>query len=211
MTRLSKREYFLISVLVVVLIWFLGWNQAVRPQRDRLKEAGERLAQLEVRREQMALYLDRVPEPEETSAAGNGAAAGTDFFYLDLDDVEIDRLLLQMASESGVDIRRMEIGDPVLIERKLPGSKDLVYTGLDEVPLRYIQVGMELESETFDQIAAMAEQVYRVEKSVVTDQLEAGAVYDRDASGNPEFQGVQCTMNVSFYYIESLELEGDSA
>lgn len=201
MERLSKREYVLISILVVVLIWFLGWNQVVRPQLDRLGEARERLSQLEVRREQMELYLNRQPQLSVDGAA----ESGTDFFYINLEDVEVDRLLLQMAAESGVDIRRMEIGDPAPVERKLPSSNEIVYE-LDEVPLKYIQVSMELDSETFEQAAAMAEQIYSADKSVVTDKLEATAVYGRDASDNPKFQGVQCSMDVCFYFVEGAEV-----
>lgn len=195
MTRLSKREYFLISFLAVILIWFLGWNQLVRPQMDRLRETRERLALLEVEREQVELHLGRKPE----SVPGKG---GSDYFYTDLDDVAVDRLLQQMAADSGVAILRMEIGDPAVAERKLPGSDKLVYTGMETVPLRYIQVGMELEAGTFEQIAAMAEQIYAVERSVVTDRLEAQAVYGRDSAENPEFQGIRCTMGFSFYYVD---------
>lgn len=207
MTRLSKREYVLISFLAVILIWFLGWNQAVRPQMERLKEAREHLSQVEVQREQMELYFNMQPEQAGAAAGENG----TEFLYTGLDDVEIDRLLLQMAAESGVGIRRMEIGDPAPVEQKLPGSEGIVYTDLNEVPLKYIQVSMELDSETFDQIASMAEQIYDAEKSVVTDKLEATAVYGMEHSENPEFQGVQCTMDVCFYYIESPGLGEDGA
>lgn len=207
MDKLSKREYVLISVLVVVLIWFLGWNQVVRPQRDRLKEAGERLSQLEVKREQMELYLGM--EPETAGAAAGDK--GTDFFYTGLDDVEIDRLLLRMAAESGVDILSMEIGDPAPVELKLPGSEGIVYTEQNAAPFAYIQVRMELDSESFDQIAAMADQVYSLKKSVITDQLEAAAVYGTDLMENPEFQGVKCTMDVSFYYMESSVLKEEGA
>lgn len=207
MDRLSKREYVLISVLVVILIWFLGWNQVVRPQKDRLKDAGERLSQLEVKREQMELYLDMETETAVTAAGEKE----TDFFFTGLDDVKIDRLLLQMAKDSGVDIRSMEIGEPEPVKQKLPGSDGIVYTEQAAVPLKYIQVSMELDSETFDQIAAMADQVYSLERSVVTDQLEAAAVYGRDSLENPEFQGVKCTMDVCFYYVDSPVLKEDGA
>ncbi len=206
MARLSKREYFLISLLVVILIWFLGWNQLLKPQMDSLKEAGERLAQLDVQREQVEQYIGR--KPEETSG---GAGTDTGFFYIELEDVEIDRLLQQMAAEADVDIRSMEIGKPAVVERKLPGSDQLAYTGISKVPLRYIQVSMELEAGTFDQVAAMAEQIYSLDKSVVTDHLEAEAVYGRDSTGNPAFRGVQCTMGVSFYYTDRFGTEGDGA
>lgn len=204
MNRLSKREYVLISLLVVVLIWFLGWNQVVRPQMDRLKKDGERLSRLETEREQLELYRG----PEQDTAA---ARAGGNFFYTGLDDVEIDRLLLQMAAESGADIRRMEIGAPAPVEQKLPGSEGIVYTEQNKVPLKYIQVSMELEAETFDQIAAMADQIYSLDKSVVTDQMEAAAVYGRDSLENPEFQGVKCTMEVCFYYREGPGAKEDGA
>ena len=197
MTRFSKREYFLISLLTVLLIWFVGWNQVVKPQTDHLKEARERLAQLQVEREQVDRYLNRMPEP----VSGDGEP-GDGFFYSGLDDVAVDRLLLQMAEDSGVVIRRMEIGDPALAEQKLPADGELLFAGIPELPLRYIQVSMELEADTFEQIAAMAEQIYCTDKSVITDQLEAEAAYGRDSSGNPEFQGIRCTMDVSFYYTE---------
>lgn len=211
MNRLSKREYFLISLLVVLLIWFLGWNQIVKPQMDSLREAGERLEQLNVQREQVERYLQGKAGRTDLFSGEDGTAAGTDFFYTDLDDVAVDCLLVQMAAESGVDIRKMNIGEPALVERKLPGSDTFVYTGMEEVPLRCIQVSLELEAETFDRIAAMAEEIYRVDQSVVTDQLEAAVMYGREASENPASQGVQCTMNVSFYYVDSLEMKGNGA
>lgn len=109
--RLSKRECVLLTVLAVMLIWYVGAARILEPAAGRRREAERQLEEMEYRRTCVEKYLSK-------ARVGNGRASAADTaadkpeapVWTELDDVAVDRLLQDLAARAGVRIRKMEIG-----------------------------------------------------------------------------------------------------
>ena len=109
--RLSKRECVLLTVLAVMLIWYVGAGKILEPAAGRRREAERQLEEMEYRRTCVEKYLSK-------ARVGNGRASAADtaadkpeaLVWTELDDVAVDRLLQDLAARAGVRIRKMEIG-----------------------------------------------------------------------------------------------------
>lgn len=109
--KISKRERFLIRLLMFVCIWALAFRFFIIPEKGRLAEARERLREVKEEQEKAELYLKYYPDLRERLEGLKKEDDG-EFFYRDIDDVFMDRNLQELAGRAGVGIVRLSIGTP---------------------------------------------------------------------------------------------------
>lgn len=224
--RLSKRECVLLTVLAVMLIWYVGAGKILEPAVGRRREAERQLEEIEYRRTCVEKYLSK-------ARVGNGRASAADTaadkpeapVWTELDDVAVDRLLQDLAARAGVRIRKMEIGaaepfseedgmfgaDTVRAEENGPLRADTVRAeespsgGIDPSPedlvLQRIPVYLELSAQTPGMIARLAEQIDSSPDSMAVDYMEIKEPQPR-ATASEAGSEVRCSMDVSFYWIK---------
>ena len=109
--KISKRERFLIRLLMFVCIWALAFRFFIIPEKGRLAEARERLREVKEEQAKAELYLKYYPDLRERLEGLKKEDDG-EFFYRDIDDVFMDRNLQELAGRAGVGIVRLSIGTP---------------------------------------------------------------------------------------------------
>ncbi len=224
--RLSKRECVLLTVLAVMLIWYVGAGKILEPAAGRRREAERQLEEVEYRRTCVEKYLSK-------AGVGNGRASAADttadkpeeFVWTELDDVAVDRLLQDLAARAGVRIRKMEIGaaepfseedgmfgaDTVRAEENGPLRADTIRAeespsgGIDPSPedlvLQRIPVYLELSAQTPGMIVRLAEQIDSSPDSMAVDYMEIKEPQPR-ATASEAGSEVRCSMDLSFYWIK---------
>ncbi len=95
--KLSKRECFLINLLLLMLIWAAVFRLVIAPNYGSLTYTRQVTDELREEKAQMDLYLDYYPELEIQLKELEGKESREPFFYHDLDDVFIDRWLQSVA------------------------------------------------------------------------------------------------------------------
>ena len=211
--RLSKRECVLLTVLAVMLIWYVGAGKILEPAVGRRREAERQLEEIEYRRTCVEKYLSK-------ARVGNGRASAADTaadkpeapVWTELDDVAVDRLLQDLAARAGVRIRKMEIGaaEPFSEEDGMFGAdtvraEESPSGGIDPSPedlvLQRIPVYLELSAQTPGMIARLAEQIDSSPDSMAVDYMEIKEPQPR-ATASEAGSEVRCSMDVSFYWIK---------
>ena len=108
----SKRERFLLGLLMLVSIWALALKCFILPGQGRLAEAREHLRTVKEEQSKAELYLKHYPDLRERLEELKEEEGG-EFFYRDIDDVFMDRNIQELAGRAGVGIVRLDIGTPV--------------------------------------------------------------------------------------------------
>lgn len=119
----SKRERFLIVLLMLTALWMGVYSLLIRPNHGSYRETMERLEMRKEDQEVTELYLNHYGELEEQLALLEQNSGEESFFYQDIDDALMDRSLQKMAGQAGVKIRRMSVGDETTIEAPGSGEK----------------------------------------------------------------------------------------
>lgn len=198
--KFSKRERFLMGLLIFVVIWVMAFRFMIVPGYRSLVQTSEDLRELGEEKDRMDLYLKQFPDLEEhleTLEEGKEKA----FFYRDIDDSFMDRNLQEMAGRAGVEIVRMSIEESAPMEVK----------DGDEMPLksgRMMETGimMEVKCQGVEQVKEFARQVYQKSRSVlisyidVKDESEAGSA---GQSGERGDKGLKGMVEVRYYYEEA--------
>ena len=224
--RLSKRECVLLTVLAVLLIWYVGAGRILEPAAERRREAEGRLEQVEYQRACVETYLSKGEVDAGKASAGDVLAEDVlaedsgEFFFAEMDDVTADRLLQDMAAKAGVRIRKMEIGaaEPFPEENGLPEaegirSDEAQSAGGEPSPgdlmVRRMPVYLELSAQTPGMIAGFAEQIDSSPASMSVDYMEIKEPRP-GATKSEAGSEVRCSMDVSFYWIERQRAGEDS-
>ena len=105
----SKRERFLLGLLMLVSIWALALKCFILPGQGRLAEAREHLRTVKEEQSKAELYLKHYPDLRERLEELKEEEGG-EFFYRDIDDVFMDRNIQELAGRAGVGIVRLDIG-----------------------------------------------------------------------------------------------------
>ena len=162
--RLTRRERILLGVLGILLLWTCVLRLAIAPAQRRLDEARLALGEERTRRAACAEWLkmawENRAELEETEK----------FFFQGLTRASIETELLGFARACGVDISRMELGEP--IQRA---------EGIFE-----IHVSAELDGESVEKLCHLAQEIDGQEKSVFLTDFLAEAGEDGKAEGKME-------------------------
>ena len=92
----SKRERFLLGLLMLVSIWALALKCFILPGQGRLAEAREHLRTVKEEQSKAELYLKHYPDLRERLEELKEEEGG-EFFYRDIDDVFMDRNIQELA------------------------------------------------------------------------------------------------------------------
>lgn len=95
--RFSKRERFLIGILILVLLWTMAFKLLIGPEYEKLIRTREDLLELEGEKDRMDLYLEQFADLEERLKEQDGEEED-EFFYHDIDDAFMDRHLQEIAN-----------------------------------------------------------------------------------------------------------------
>ena len=123
----SKRERFLLGLLMLVSIWALALKCFILPGQGRLAEAREHLRTVKEEQSKAELYLKHYPDLRERLEELKEEEGG-EFFYRDIDDVFMDRNIQELAGRAGVGIVRLDIGTPVPVGSRV-GHRDMEDAG----------------------------------------------------------------------------------
>ena len=115
--RFSKRERFLIGILILVLLWTMAFKFLIGPEYEKLIRTREDLLELEGEKDRMDLYLEQFSDLEERLKELDGEE-DDEFFYHDIDDAFMDLHLQEIAKRSGVEIVRMSINGPLPMDEE---------------------------------------------------------------------------------------------
>lgn len=188
--RLSKRESVLITVLAVLMIWVLGNSRILEPALERRRSARQEYERLELERTAVERFaasgMAVIPSAEREDEA--------DFFYEGMDDVAFDRMFQRMAGDSGLTIRRMEIGKTEAV------SEDTDSPGNDtDFPVKCTHIHLELAGADVRAAMGMADRIDGEPASMTVSYMEIRRD-DRRTASEPEAVGVVCRMDVDIYW-----------
>lgn len=191
--RLSKRESVLVTILAVLLIWFLGNSRILEPAVKRRMSARQECERLELERASVERFAASGVKVEPSAEEKQGA----EFFYEAMDDVAFDRMFQRMAKESGLTIRRMEIGQPVSV------SEDFDHLGnaLGGEVMR-TQIHLELAGTDVRKAMRMADFIDSEPASMAVSYMEILRENRRQASESEAAVQVVCRMDVDIYWIK---------
>lgn len=196
--KLSKRERFLIGLVLVAFMWAFAFKFFIFPEYEKLAQNREMLWELQGEKERMDLYLEHFPDLEEKLGELEEACAD-DFFYRGIDDVFMDRKLQAMADRAGVDILRMDMEGPLAV--------DLGEATEDAVPMEEgivkAVVTMEVKSRDAESVMKFTDEVYQESKSIVVSYMDMEAEHSAGENGQDVYEGMSGIVEVRFYYEEA--------
>lgn len=208
--KFSKRERFLIVLLILVIIWALAFRLIIVPGYETLVQTREHVEELAEEKDRMDLYLKQFPDLEEKLAALDEGGEEEEFFYRDIDDVFMDQNLQEMAGRAGMDIIRMSIEGPRPMEEKGEEDEETLSQGGG---LMETVIVMEIESPGVGQVKDFAQEVYQESKSVLIsyidmraeDESGAGSAGKSGAGGGGQAggnkgRGLAGIVEVRYYY-----------
>lgn len=120
--RLSKRERFLLAVLTLLLLWTGFYKFWIEPETDLLFANLQEINRLEeqIKRGGPQGKQNLEQTAEKLEQAGNGQ-----IYFADMSPEKMDRKLLQLAGETGIQLSGVETG-----ETKEMDTAGYVYTPL---------------------------------------------------------------------------------
>lgn len=196
--KLSKRERFLISLLLVVIIWVAAFKIFIGPSYSDYINTKQLIGDLEIQKDQMDMYLTLLPTLESQRQTLSEADQ-EELLYQDIDDVFMDRNLQALAANSGVSIRRMSIKEsqPVapLVDRE--GSS------VEESGIMKRDITMEISCPDARSVLEFADQIKRTPKSLALSYMDMQAEYSAGEDGVETYQGLRGIVEVSYYYEET--------
>ena len=191
--RLSKRESVLVTILAVLLIWFLGNSRILEPAVKRRMSARQECERLELERASVERFAASGVKVEPSAEEKQEA----EFFYESMDDVAFDRMFQRMAKESGLTIRRMEIGQPVSV------SEDFDHLGnASGGEVMRTQIYLELAGTDVRKAMRMADFIDSEPASMAVSYMEILRENRRLASESEAAVQVVCRMDVDIYWIK---------
>lgn len=193
--KLSKRERFLIGLLILVTIWVLAFRFLIAPSYSSFLYTRQVLKEMEQEKVEMDLYLDQFPDLDEQIQELEEERSLEYFFYQNIDDVFVDTTLQSMAEEAGVDIGRMSIGEPSSMELPPEAAGEF-----GEEPLMERVVTMKVECRDIHGIMEFAHEIYRQERSLVisyVDMKRESRAATAQEAGKSDMKGI---VEVKFYY-----------
>lgn len=203
--RLTKRERIMITMLIFVSLWGSFFYFLMIPQYLRSIDYTMQIDSIQAEIDEMDIYLtiadslgEMVIRQDESSDA---------FLYKNLDDVYADRLLQQIAEDTGVELISLELESVRPVERIMPEvpAEDVELFTRETGPDVSEDLGMVLKVQTVrlnirgnaDSIMTMADRIYHTDKSLVVTALD---VIPGATPGNAgEMEG---TLTIVYYYIE---------
>ena len=200
--QLTKRERILIFALVFVLLWGVFLYLIFIPQHRKGAAYAAEVRNLQMEKADMDGYLDIAED-----LAGRiiiESRSEDEFFYSELDDVEADQILQQLAGRSGVELISLEIesAEPVWDdETEAVADKESIISR-DNRPK---EPGTVLMARTVrmnirgcgDNIMAMADAIRRMDRSLVVAALDVTT-----QATESEINEMEGTLTVIYYFIE---------
>lgn len=106
--RLSKRERFLLAVLTLLLLWTGFYKFWIEPETDLLFANLQEINRLEeqIKRGGPQGKQNLEQTAEKLEQAGNGQ-----IYFADMSPEKMDRKLLQLAGETGIQLSGVETGE----------------------------------------------------------------------------------------------------
>ena len=116
--RLSKRERFLLAVLTLLLLWTGFYKFWIEPETDLLFANLQEINRLEeqIKRGGPQGKQNLEQTAEKLEQAGNGQ-----IYFADMSPEKMDRKLLQLAGETGIQLSGVETG--ICVYRQGTGSR----------------------------------------------------------------------------------------
>ena len=123
--RLSKRERFLLAVLTLLLLWTGFYKFWIEPETDLLFANLQEINRLEeqIKRGGPQGKQNLEQTAEKLEQAGNGQ-----IYFADMSPEKMDRKLLQLAGETGIQLSGVETGETK--EMDTAGYVYTPYTGI---------------------------------------------------------------------------------
>lgn len=190
--KLSKRERFLIGLLLLVFIWVLAFRGLIAPSYSSLIYTRQIMDELKQKREEMDWYLEHYPDLDTQFKDGEEHET---FFYQDIEDVFIDKKLQSMAENAGVKIRRMSIGAPRAMEIS-ESEAQIVGEG---ILMAYV-VTMEVDSPNVEGVVEFIDEMYRDKKSLEVGFVDMKRESDAGTTSGGKGSGMKGNVEVRFYY-----------
>lgn len=190
--KLSKRERFLIGLLLLVFIWVLAFRGLIAPSYSSLIYTRQIMDELKQKREEMDWYLEHYPDLDTQFKDGEEYEA---FFYQDIEDVFIDKKLQSMEENAGVKIRRMSIGAPRAMEIS-ESEAQIVGEGI----LMVYVVTMEVDSPNVEGVVEFIDEMYRDKKSLEVSFVDMKRESDTGTTSGGKRSGMKGNVEVRFYY-----------
>lgn len=110
--KLTKREKILLSILGLLIFWWLVVSIGILPALNQVSEAKAEIQVMDQQKNQMKAVLERYQNIDQMIDKEKEKKSGEDFFYRNIDDVFIDRTLQALAVKHQVTITDNEIADP---------------------------------------------------------------------------------------------------
>ena len=209
--KLSKRERFLVVLLLLVIIWALAYRFFIIPGYERLNRTRDLIWKLDGEKAQMDLYLEHFPNMEERLEGMN--RSDDDFFYRGIDDAFMDRGLQDMAGRAGVEIIRMDFSRPAEVDT-YTGDVDANDKDADKSHKAALGEGiveaivtLEVKGRDSASIMRFADEIYRESKSIVVSYMDMDAEHGNGADGTDEYKGMSGIVEVRYYYEDGMQDE----
>ncbi|WP_367941615.1 hypothetical protein [Enterocloster citroniae] len=165
--RFSKRERFLIGILILVLLWTMAFKLLIGPEYEKLIRTREDLLELEGEKDRMDLYLEQFADLEERLKEQDGEEED-EFFYHDIDDAFMDRRLQEIAKRSGVEIVRMSINGPLPMDEET----EKVGTWAADHMMMETVITMEVNCPGVEQVKNFVDEVYEEPASLFISYID---------------------------------------
>ena len=199
--NLSKRERFLISLLLFVLLWALAYRGWIGPEYEALMKTRQQVKTLQDEKGRADLYLEHFPDLEQRLADLKEQEAG-EFFYRNIDDVFMDQKLQEIAGNAGVEITRMSIGEPEAVTEEITNEvKDQAVK--NESLLFVTTVTLEVKCPDVSHVMELADGVYRESGSMMISYMDLETSHEEETQtggGSLEAGGMRGIVEVRFYY-----------
>lgn len=122
---LSKREKILLYVLALLVILLASWTYIINPVLNANRQAKLEYEAAQAEREQMEMLMPSLIGADSRLSDEKIRALSDNYFYKNLIDTQIDRMLQQAAYDSGVTLTSVTI-NPAQIG---PVASSLAYSG----------------------------------------------------------------------------------
>lgn len=165
--RFSKRERFLIGILILVFLWTMAFKLLIGPEYEKLIRTREDLLELEGEKDRMDLYLEQFADLEERLKEQDGEEED-EFFYHDIDDAFMDRRLQEIAKRSGVEIVRMSINGPLPMDEET----EKVGTWAADHMMMETVITMEVNCPGVEQVKNFVDEVYEEPASLFISYID---------------------------------------
>lgn len=165
--RFSKRERFLIGILILVLLWTMAFKLLIGPEYEKLIRTREDLLELEGEKDRMDLYLEQFSDLEERLKELDGEE-DDEFFYHDIDDAFMDLHLQEIAKRSGVEIVRMSINGPLPMDEET----EKVGTWAADHMMMETVITMEVNCPGVEQVKNFVDEVYEEPASLFISYID---------------------------------------